>query len=156
MGGGHAVCQDREVDRIPYLIATIVKTTQNALIGVAIALTAYFALKIERKSADEARPTLGQFWERFPKFVLGFIAASVIGTLYLQWVPSGKAEIATVNDLRTWFLIFAFVSIGLEFSLRGLREAGWRPIAVFASATVVNIVVALGLATMLFGNFQIG
>jgi uncharacterized integral membrane protein (TIGR00698 family) len=138
-------------------IATIVKSTQNALIGVvAIALTAYFALKVERKSAHEARPTLGQFWERFPKFVLGFIAASVIGTLYLQWVPSGKAEIATVNDLRTWFLIFAFVSIGLEFSLRGLREAGWRPIAVFASATVVNIVVALGLATVLFGNFQVG
>jgi uncharacterized membrane protein YadS len=88
--------------------------------------------------------------------VLGFIAASVIGTLYLQWVPSGKAEIVTVNDVRTWFLIFAFVSIGLEFSLRGLREAGWRPIAVFASATVLNIVVALGLATVLFGNFQVG
>ena len=133
------------------------KTTQNALIGVvAIALTAYFALKIERKSADQARPTFGQFSARFPKFVLGFIAASVIGTLYLQWVPSGKAEIVTVNDVRTWFLIFAFVSIGLEFSLRGLREAGWRPIAVFASATVLNIVVALGLATVLFGNFQVG
>ena len=141
-------------------IATIVKTTQNALIGVvAIALTAYFALKIERKSADEARPTIGQFWERFPKFVLGFIAASVIGTLYVQWAADAKgaaATIATVNDLRTWFLIFAFVSIGLEFSLRGLREAGWRPVAVFASATVVNIVVALGLATVLFGNFQVG
>jgi len=65
-------------------------------------------------------------------------------------------NIATVNDLRTWFLIFAFVSIGLEFSLRGLREAGRRPIAVFASATIVNIVVALGLATVLFGNFQVG
>ena len=138
-------------------IATIVKTTQNALIGVvAIALTAYFALKVERRSAEDARPTLGQFWERFPKFVLGFIAASVIGTLYLQWVSDGKAEIATVNDLRTWFLIFAFVSIGLEFSLKGLREAGWRPIALFASATVVNIVVALGLAVVLFGNFTVG
>jgi len=141
-------------------IATIVKTTQNALIGVvAIGLTAYFALKIERKSSDEARPTIGQFWERFPKFVLGFIAASIIGTLYVQWAADAKvaaATIATVNDLRTWFLIFAFVSIGLEFSLKGLREAGWRPIVVFASATVVNIVVALGLATVLFGNFQIG
>jgi uncharacterized integral membrane protein (TIGR00698 family) len=137
-------------------IATIVKTTQNALIGVvAIALTAYFALKIERKSADEARPSIGQFWERFPKFVLGFIAASVIGTLYLQW-GGDKNAIATVNDLRTWFLIFAFVSIGLEFSLKGLREAGWRPIALFASATVVNIVVALGLAAVLFGSFTLG
>ncbi|MCV7169261.1 putative sulfate exporter family transporter [Mycobacterium manitobense] len=137
-------------------IATIVKTTQNALIGiVAIALTAYFALKVERRSAEDARPTLGQFWERFPKFVLGFIAASVIGTLYLQW-GGDKAAITTVNDLRTWFLIFAFVAIGLEFSLKGLREAGWRPVAVFASATVVNIVVALGLALVLFGNFEVG
>jgi uncharacterized integral membrane protein (TIGR00698 family) len=137
-------------------IATIVKTTQNALIGVvAIALTAYFALKVERNE-ERARPTLGQFWERFPKFVLGFLAASVIGTLYLQFAGSGgKSTIATVNDLRTWFLIFAFVAIGLEFSLSGLKQAGWRPIALFASATVVNIVVALGLAVVLFGNFSI-
>jgi uncharacterized membrane protein YadS len=91
--------------------------------------------------------------------VFGFIAASIIGTLYVQWAAGAKdaaATIATVDDLRTWFLIFAFVSIGLEFSLKGLREAGWRPIAVFASATVANIVGALGLATVLFGNFQIG
>ena len=137
-------------------IATIVKTTQNALIGVvAIALTAYFALKVERKDKNDARPTVGQFWERFPKFVLGFLAASIIGTLYLQW-GGDKAAITTVNDLRTWFLIFAFVAIGLEFSLKGLREAGWRPVAVFASATVVNIVVALGLALVLFGSFHVG
>ena len=137
-------------------IATIVKTTQNALIGVvAIALTAYFALRVERRSTEDASPTLGQFWERFPKFVLGFISASVIGTLYLQW-GGDKAAITTVNDLRTWFLIFAFVAIGLEFSLKGLREAGWRPVVLFASATVVNIVVALGLALLLFGNFTLG
>ncbi|AEV72070.1 putative membrane protein [Mycolicibacterium rhodesiae NBB3] len=136
-------------------IATIVKTTQNALIGVvAIALTAYFAFKVERKSSEEARPSARQFWDRFPKFVLGFIAASIIGTLFLQW-GGDKSAITTVNDLRTWFLIFAFVAIGLEFSLKGLREAGWRPIALFASATVVNIVVALGLAVVLFGGFEV-
>ncbi|KUI16583.1 hypothetical protein AU191_15540 [Mycolicibacterium acapulense] len=137
-------------------IATIVKTTQNALIGVvAIALTAYFALKVERKSGAEARPSIGQFWERFPKFVLGFVVASIVGTLYLA-SGGDKSAVSTVNDLRTWFLIFAFVAIGLEFSLKGLREAGWRPVALFASATVVNIVVALGLAVVLFGNFQVG
>jgi uncharacterized integral membrane protein (TIGR00698 family) len=140
-------------------IATIVKTTQNALIGVvAIALTAYFALKVERKSAspegEVARPLRFQFWDRFPKFVLGFIAASIIGTLFLH-LRGDKAAITTVNDLRTWFLIFAFVAIGLEFSLKGLKEAGWRPVVLFASATVVNIVVALGLAVVLFGSFQV-
>ncbi|MEV6558871.1 putative sulfate exporter family transporter [Nocardia sp. NPDC051756] len=138
-------------------IATIVKTTQNALIGiVAIALTAYFTLKVER-TAGAVRPSLRQFWDRFPKFVLGFVAASVIGTLYLQSADkkSGAAHILIINDLRTWFLIFAFVSIGLEFSLRGLREAGWRPIVVFGSAVVVNLAVGLGLSVLLFRNFTL-
>ncbi|MFX0577350.1 YeiH family protein [Nocardia nepalensis] len=138
-------------------IATIVKTTQNALIGiVAIALTAYFTLRVERVPGA-ARPSARQFWERFPKFVIGFVAASVIGTLYLQSADkkSGAAHIAIVNDLRTWFLIFAFVSIGLEFSVRGLREAGWRPVVVFGSAAVVNLAVGLGLSVLLFHNFTV-
>jgi len=138
-------------------IATIVKTTQNALIGVvAIALTAYFTLRIERVPGA-ARPSLRQFWDRFPKFVLAFIAASVIGTIYLASVDkaTGSAHIGTVNDLRTWFLILAFVSIGLEFSLRGLREAGWRPVAVFGSAALVNLVAGLGLSVLLFHDFTV-
>ena len=133
-------------------IASIVKVTQNALMGVAaVALTAYFALRIERQAT--VRPGLGELWQRFPKFVLGFITASVIGTAYLNVVgDAGKATIGVVNDLRTWFLILAFVSIGLEFRVSSLREAGWRPVAVFASATVFNLVVALALASFLFGN----
>ncbi|MBF6241023.1 putative sulfate exporter family transporter [Nocardia otitidiscaviarum] len=136
-------------------IATIVKTTQNALIGlVAIALTAYFAFRVDRTGAS-ARPSAREFWDRFPKFVLGFIAASVIGTLYVQYADNGKAAIAIVNDLRTWFLILAFVSIGLGFSARGIREAGQRPLAVFAAATVFNLLVGLGLSVLLFRSFQV-
>jgi uncharacterized membrane protein YadS len=60
-----------------------VKTTQNALLGVvAVALTAYFAVRVERSTVS-ARPSAAQLWERFPKFVLGFLAASVVGTLYV-------------------------------------------------------------------------
>ena len=56
-------------------LATIVKTTQNALLGVvAVALTAYFAVRVERTAAS-ARPSAAQLWERLPKFVLGFLAA---------------------------------------------------------------------------------
>jgi uncharacterized integral membrane protein (TIGR00698 family) len=136
-------------------LATIVKTTQNALLGVvAVALTAYFAVRVER-SATSARPSASQLWERFPKFVLGFLAASVIGTLYVAAVGSAAAKpvIATVNDLRTLFLILAFVSIGLEFRVAPLREAGWRPVGVFAGATAVNLIVGLLLATLLFRGF---
>jgi|SRR5215211_1477132 len=60
-------------------LAVIVGLTLLALVLVgAIVLTAYFALKVECEEA--ARPTFGHFWERFPKFMLGFVAASAIGT----------------------------------------------------------------------------
>jgi uncharacterized membrane protein YadS len=136
-------------------IAAIVKSTQNVLMGVvAVALTAYFAFKVER-SPDAKRPGLRVLWERFPKFVLGFIAASVIATWYLEVVgDAGKDTIGVVNDLRTWFLILAFVSIGLEFRLTSLKEAGWRPIAVFGTATVFNLAIALAIASILFRNFS--
>ncbi|MGM1060195.1 YeiH family protein [Saccharothrix sp. Mg75] len=131
-------------------IATIVKVTQNALLGVvAVALTAYFALKVERSAAPSGSRAR-QLWDRFPKFVLGFLATSVIATAYLSANPAGKAQVAVVNDLRTWFLILAFVSIGLEFRAGALKQAGWRPVGVFAASTAVNVVVALGLAVTLF------
>jgi len=137
-------------------IATIVKVTQNALLGVvAVGLTAYFALRVERTSASD-ESVGSQLWRRFPKFVLGFLATSIIATVYLATTPAAeaKAAIGVVNDLRTWFLILAFVSIGLEFRVGTLRQAGWRPVGVFAAATVVNLLAALGLASLLFWNFS--
>ncbi|QUF03631.1 putative sulfate exporter family transporter [Actinosynnema pretiosum subsp. pretiosum] len=155
-------------------VATIVKVTQNALLGVvAVALTAYFALRVEGARDDRQAPddsanrlsgstgprfggrwsrTAAQFGQRFPKFVLGFLAASAIATAYLATADpaSGKAAIGVVNDLRTWFLILAFTSIGLEFRVGALRQAGWRPIGVFAASTAVNVLAALGLAVALF------
>ncbi|WP_062439395.1 YeiH family protein [Herbidospora daliensis] len=138
-------------------VASIVKVTQNALIGiVVIALTAWFAFRVERTPGAKA-PGIGEFWTRFPKFVLGFVAASVIATWYLGTVPAadGKEVIAVANDLRVWFLILAFVSIGLEFKVSSLREAGWRPVVVFGSAAVLNLVLALGLALLLFSGFTV-
>ncbi|SDG59068.1 conserved hypothetical integral membrane protein [Sinosporangium album] len=143
-------------------VASIVKVTQNALMGVvAIALTAYFAFRVERgveRDPAASHPRLADLWHRFPKFVLGFVAASVIATWYLSTVTAaeGKAVIGVANDLRVWFFILAFVSIGLEFRVASLKEAGWRPVGVFASATVVNVVLALGLALLLFSGFSAG
>ncbi len=138
-------------------VATIVKVTQNAMMGfVAVLLTLYFVTVVERDT-NAARPGLGEIWRRFPKFVLGFIAASVIATWWLGTVSgaTGTAATNTFNALRTWFLILAFVSIGLELRVSSLREAGWRPIGVFVAATVVNLTVALGLALLLFGSFVV-
>jgi len=49
-----------------------------------------------------------------------------------------------------------FVAIGLKFSLRGPGDAGLRPVAVFALATVPAAVVGFGLASVLLGNVRMG
>lgn len=139
-------------------IAAIVKQTQNALMGVvAVLLTAYFVLRVER--VPGASVGLGAIWQRFPKFVLGFILASAIATVFINSAADTKAAGDTVavagSSLRTWFFILAFVCIGLEFRPAAIREAGARPVAVFAVATAVNLVVALLLASVLFAGFRL-
>ncbi|HSL34814.1 MAG TPA: putative sulfate exporter family transporter [Candidatus Limnocylindrales bacterium] len=139
-------------------IAAIVKQTQNALMGVvAVLLTAYFVLRVER--VPGASVGLGAIWQRFPKFVLGFIAASAIATVFINSAADTKAagDVVAVagSSLRTWFFILAFVCIGLEFRPAAIREAGARPVAVFAVATAVNLVVALLLASVLFAGFRL-
>lgn len=136
-------------------IAAIVKATQNVLMGVvAVALTLYFALYIEKKDRQEAtKGTARALWDRFPKFVLGFVLASVIATWF---VTSGgdRAGISAANTLRAYFFILAFVSIGLEFRLTKLLAEGWRPVAVFGTATIFNLAIALVLASIIFANFE--
>ncbi|SIO87974.1 YeiH family protein [Nocardiopsis sp. JB363] len=137
-------------------IASIVKSTQNVLMGVvAVALTAYFAFKVAPAGETGAnRPGLRTLWDRFPKFVLGFLLASVVATLWANGTgDDGQAGLDTAKALRDWFLIAAFTSIGLEFKLSSLREAGWRPIGVFAAATAFNLIVGLLLAVLLFRDF---
>lgn len=136
-------------------IAAIVKSAQNVLMGiVAVALTLYFALHVEKTGREGTKGTVKALWERFPKFVLGFIAASAIATWY---VSSGgeSAGIEAANTLRAYFLILAFVSIGLEFRLTKLLAEGWRPVVVFGSATIFNLAVALLIATIVFAGFEL-
>ncbi|MDR1265741.1 MAG: putative sulfate exporter family transporter [Propionibacteriaceae bacterium] len=136
-------------------IATVVKLTQNALIGfVAVGLTAWFAFRVDR-TAERPKPI--ELWRRFPKFVLGFVAASVIATIWLGQAEAGAADQfkSVVKTLNTYFLTLAFVSIGLEFKVSSLKEAGWRPVGVFAAATVFNLALALGMASLLFRNFSL-
>ncbi|SDF15042.1 conserved hypothetical integral membrane protein [Cellulosimicrobium cellulans] len=138
-------------------VAAIVKATQNALIGVvAVALTAYFAFTVERTPGASA-PRVRELWTRFPKFVLGFLAASVAATVYVGAVGADASadQIAVLKSLSTVFFIVAFVSIGLELKVTAVREAGWKPLVVFGSATVFNLVVGLALASVLFANLEV-
>ncbi|RAX21580.1 MULTISPECIES: YeiH family protein [unclassified Actinomyces] len=145
--------------------AAIVKMTQNALIGfVAVGLSLWFTLRVDRRDADgtaasATRPGWREVWQRFPKFVLGFIAASVLVSAIAAAAPGLVADesswlstgLASAKALQTLFFTLAFVSIGLEFRVGALREAGWKPVLVFLAGTVCNLVAGLLYAQALFG-----
>jgi uncharacterized integral membrane protein (TIGR00698 family) len=138
--------------------AVVVKLSQNALIGVAaFLLTIWWTLN--RKSptaaaeADTPRTSLAVIWERFPKFVFGFLVASVV----FSWLVGD----ATVSDtrgpltaVRTTLFAMAFVSIGLETSLGSLVTTdGGRPAIAFLGGQAFNIVVTFIAAYVFFGGF---
>jgi uncharacterized membrane protein YadS len=58
--------------------AVLVKMSQNVLIGFAAFLLALWAaLSLEKKSTGE-KPSYAEIWYRFPKFIVGFVVASLI------------------------------------------------------------------------------
>jgi uncharacterized integral membrane protein (TIGR00698 family) len=132
-------------------IASIVKNTQNALIGViAFLLALYYASKTE----GGQRPSARMIWDRFPKFVLGFIVASILYTLGqvyggpLGLIDGGKGTV--LEALKNWAFTLAFVSMGLEFAFGELKSMGWKPVAVFLIATLFNTLLALGVSWVIF------
>ncbi|HIM14750.1 MAG TPA: putative sulfate exporter family transporter [Acidobacteria bacterium] len=141
-------------------IAAVVKMVQNMLIGVVAFLVAVFwVTRIERDGDDtrEQKPNAMEIWRRYPKFILGFIAASVIFSFLLT--PSlGDTRVAEIldvtSDFRGWFFCLAFVSIGLESRFRDLaaQTSGGRPIQLYLTGQTFNVVLTLIAAYLAFGG----
>jgi uncharacterized integral membrane protein (TIGR00698 family) len=127
-------------------VATVVKMSQNALIGLAAFLLAlHFVVRVERK--PDERPSAAMIWHRFPKFVLGFVLVSILASFGLF----SREVVGTLKTLSKWGFAMAFFSIGLELSIRELGKMGWRPVIVYVAATVFNTLLALGVAWAVFG-----
>jgi len=133
----------------------IVKFSQNVLIGVAaffIALWWTYRKDATKPTQATETPGLGVVWERFPKFVLGFIAASLVFS-FLVPTSVTKTVAGTLNGLRTIWFALAFVSIGLEARFTDLvKTEGGRPALAFIAAQLFNIIWTLLWAYLLFGG----
>lgn len=133
--------------------STIVKFSQNVLLGLAaFAISVYWALGDRAgNTASAAKPTAGVIWERFPKFVLGFIAASVLFSFFISAEAASQVK-DSLKSLQGLFFALAFTSIGLETRLADLTGSiGWKPLVAFLIAQAFNIVVTLVVAFALFG-----
>jgi uncharacterized membrane protein YadS len=106
------------------------------------------------------RAGAGEIWRRFPKFVIGFLLASILITMVAQAAGHAAfaktvtpALVAPIKNLRTWAFAFGFLSIGLTTRLRDLAGVGGRPLAAFSAGVAVNLVLGFVLSVLVFGAY---
>jgi uncharacterized integral membrane protein (TIGR00698 family) len=133
-------------------ISTIVKFSQNVLLGLAaFAISIYWTYKGKStEMGEKAKPNAAVIWERFPKFVIGFIAASLLFSFFID-ADTNNAVKGHLKALQGVWFALAFTSIGLETDFRELFNGqGKKPLYAFLIAQLFNIGVTLLVAWMLF------
>ena len=137
-------------------VAATVKMIQNILIGaVAFAVAVYWVTVVE-KDPNAPRPGIGEIWRRFPKFVLGFVAASILFSVVYATGTGGEATTdavtGTTKTLRGWFFCLAFVSIGLETNFRELASqmSGGKPLILYVCGQTLNLCLTLAMAYLMY------
>lgn len=147
---GAVVASGTLVGEVALKISTIVKFSQNVLLGIAAFFISIYWTYAGTSDKKES-VSLAVIWERFPKFVLGFVAASLLFSFVISsdTVATVKESLKSVQTL--WFVL-AFTSIGLETKFSDVFNAeGKRPAIGFLSAQLFNILITLVIAYFLFG-----
>src|SRR6202166_1813122 len=129
-------------------LAVLVKSTRNAMIGfVVLGYAIYWASQGQAQKVGNKAAFL---WQKFPKFVLGFLLISVLATYQFF----NKEQVGALANLSRWAFLLTFAGVGLRTNFRDMRKQGLRPFAVGAIGEVVIAVFTLGLvvaAEKLFG-----
>ncbi|MFD2943489.1 YeiH family protein [Flavobacterium notoginsengisoli] len=149
---GAVVASGSLVGETALKISTIVKFSQNVLLGLAaFAISVYWTYTHNESSeVQKSKPTLGVIWERFPKFVIGFILASIVFSFFVTPETRDTVKESLKNLQGLWFAL-AFTSIGLETNFKDLLQNNSRkPLIAFLAAQLFNIIITLIIAFLLF------
>lgn len=138
--------------------AIVVKATQNVLIGVVAFFIALYLSARSGNGKGMSRPSFGIVWEKFPKFILGFVVASAAFSILqnnglLTLDAKGKIiETAMAKNFSTFFFSLSFVCIGMDTRLKDIVSRENRnSLFAFLGAQCFNIIVTLLIAWLMFG-----
>jgi uncharacterized membrane protein YadS len=130
-------------------VSTTVKVFIDVFIGVwAFVLAWIWSAKIDVRPGEKVRAV--QIWERFPKFVLGYVATFIvilaIGVLSPGLVGKAKAAMAEANVFRGIFFVMTFFTIGVVSDFRKLWEEGIGRLAIVYVVCLFGFIIWVGLA----------
>jgi len=138
-------------------VAATVKMIQNILIGViAFGVAVYWTTRSDNEEGEKPKVGASEIWKRFPKFVLGFIAASIIASLIYASSTEGEmlvsATTAVTKGLRGWLFCLAFICIGIDLNFRQLSSQfhGGKPLVLYICGQTLNVILTLAMAYLAF------
>jgi uncharacterized membrane protein YadS len=143
-------------------VAAITKMSQNVLIGIwAFALSIWSTVHGWRAYGEAkkggGKVSLMEIWRRFPKFVLGFVIASIVFSALASspiWTEAQWSFIkGSIKLTRTWLFSFAFLGVGLDTRFKELISmGGGKPFYAYTLTQMVNILFTLAIASIIWAN----
>jgi uncharacterized membrane protein YadS len=134
----------------------MVKMGQNVLIGLVAFLMALWATMYLDRAEGVKRPSFMEIWYRFPKFVIGFMVASLVVSFLVEpgmGAKAAKGVAKACKSYRSWFFAICFVSIGLETNFKELVSVGGgRPAAAYWISQTANAVWTLFIVWILWSG----
>jgi len=132
-------------------------------IGIWSVVFAAIATFVWEKGQTGRAPDAREVWWRFPKFVIGFFAASLLMSAFTSSFSAADFNstvrpnvLAPLVSLRTWTFIFCFLSIGLTTRFRDLHVVGWGAFWSFTIGVAVNVLLGYFLSVIVFGSYWAG
>jgi uncharacterized membrane protein YadS len=133
-----------------WILATTatVKVFIDIFIGVWAFVLGYVWTNYIDRGPDKAKP--GEIWQRFPKFILGFLIVFAVSLwLALGSTPSVAkalpAAAGEANVFRVIFFILTFFSIGVLSDFRKLWQQGFGKLAAVYFVSLFGFVIWVGL-----------
>lgn len=120
-------------------LAVLAKTTRNAMIGFVVLGYAWYWAR--RGQAQNVGNKTAFLWQKFPKFVLGFLLISGLATYHFF----DKTQLTALANLSRWAFLLTFAGVGLRTRFSEMRKQGLRPFAVGAIGEVVIALFTLGI-----------
>jgi uncharacterized membrane protein YadS len=138
---------------------TTVKIFIDIFIGIWAFILGYIWTNHIDKGPDRAKPS--EIWQRFPKFILGFIFVFAVSL----WLAVGSTpEIAKAlpaaageaNVFRVIFFILTFFSIGVLSDFRKLWQQGFGKLAAVYFVSLFGFVIWVGflISWLFFSGFK--
>ena len=125
-----------------------IKVFIDIFIGVWAFILAYIWTNYIEVREDKAK--IGEIWERFPKFIIGYVLTFlVVLLLALGATPEAagkiRAAMGEANTFRVIFFILTFFTIGVMSNFRKLWEEGIGRLAAVYLVCLFGFVIWVGL-----------